>query len=149
MDGTAGPACPGDGRSVVAGGGVNAGSTVVMAWDASRPVPWERLMKEWVLYAAIMTGIFLLLFRDSNIVGAIAGVLISGPLYLILGAVLAKFGYTRKSMKQMRAERNDPQTQSESSSTSGDDSADTRRAPAPTRRTSGGSNRPTAKQKRR
>jgi hypothetical protein len=105
-------------------------------------------MKEWVLYAAIMTGIFLLLFRDSNIVGAIAGVLISGPLYLLLGAVLAKFGYTRKSMKQMRAERNDPAASSESSP-SADDGAETRRQPAPTKRTSGGSNRTTAKQKRR
>ncbi len=108
-------------------------------------------MKEWVVYAAIMTGIFLLLFRDSNIVGAIAGVLISGPLYLLLGAVLAKFGYTRKSMKQMRAQRNDPAASSESSPSGdeGDDGPETRRRPAPTKRTSGGSNRPTAKQKRR
>lgn len=102
-------------------------------------------MKEWVLYAAIMTGLFLLLFRDSNIVGAIAGVLISGPLYLILGAVLAKFGYTRKTMKEQRADREQPPA----SSPSDDDSPGTRRPPAPTRRTSGGSNRPTAKQKRR
>ncbi len=113
-------------------------------------------MKEWVLYAAIMTGLFLLLFRDSNIIGAIAGVLISGPLYLILGAVLAKFGYTRKTMKQLKAERAEPASGSSGKGGSGkggrDDSDGTtseRPAPAPTKRTSGGSNRPTAKQKRR
>jgi hypothetical protein len=109
-------------------------------------------MKEWVLYAAIMTALFLLLFRDSNIVGAIAGVLISGPLYLVLGAVLAKFGYTRKTMKQLRTKRTDDSSGSGSGSESGRDTADgggSERKPPPTRRTSGGSNRPTAKQKRR
>ena len=107
-------------------------------------------MKEWVLYAAIMTALFLLLFRDSNIVGAIVGVLISGPLYLALGALLAKFGYTRKTMKQLRGERKDDS--SGSGSESGGDTAEgggSERKPPPTRRTSGGSNRPTAKQKRR
>jgi len=114
-------------------------------------------MKEWVLYAAIMTGLFLLLFRDSNIIGAIAGVLISGPLYLLLGAVLAKFGYTRKTMKELRSERAEAGSNSGSGSgkgssdatSSGDGGATARRAPAPTKRTSGGTNRPTSKQKRR
>ena len=114
-------------------------------------------MKEWVVYAAIMTGLFLLLFRDSNIIGAIAGVLISGPLYLLLGAVLAKFGYTRKTMKELRNERAEAASSSRSGSGSGgsgkggsaDDSGSTRRPPAPTKRTGGGTNRPTAKQKRR
>ena len=25
-----------------------------MAWDATRPVPWKRLIKEWAIYAGIM-----------------------------------------------------------------------------------------------
>ena len=29
-----------------------------MGWDASRPVPWRRLVKEWLIYAAIMAAIF-------------------------------------------------------------------------------------------
>lgn len=100
-------------------------------------------MKEWVIYAGIMLAIFLLLFRGSNVVGAIAGVLVSGPLYLLFGAVLAKFGYSRKTLKEMRAERQEPDVdRSESDEPS-------RRPPAPTRRTSTGYNRPTAKQKRR
>jgi hypothetical protein len=132
-----------------------------MAWDSSRPVPWGRLIKEWLLYAGVMTAIFLLLFRSSNIAGAIVGILISGPLYLLFGAVLAKFGYTRKTMKEMRSGRSDDaggasgsgassgSSSSQGSSDSAADGARGRTPPAPTRRTSGGYNRPTAKQKRR
>jgi len=75
-----------------------------MAWDSSRPIPWNRLAREWMVYAAIMTAVFVVFFRDDNMIGAIAGVLISGPLYLGFGAVLAKFGYTRKRLKDLRAE---------------------------------------------
>jgi uncharacterized membrane protein YgcG len=130
-----------------------------MAWDSSRPVPWKRLIKEWLLYAGVMAAIFLLLFRNANVFGAIVGILISGPLYLLFGAVLAKFGYTRKTMKELRSERNaDSSSSGKSSGTSSgkssasspsDESSGDRMAPAPTRRTSTGYNRPTAKQKRR
>ena len=78
-----------------------------MAWDSTRPVPWRRLIREWLIYAAIMAAVFLIFFRDASLVGAMAGLLISGPLYLVFGAVLAKFGYQRKSLKQLRAERVD------------------------------------------
>lgn len=118
-----------------------------MRWDSSRPVPWDRLVKEWLVYAGIMVAVFLLLFRDRNIVGAIAGILISGPLYLVLGAVLAKFGYTRKTLKQMRSE--DPEPSAKQRDSDGADAPRERRPPAPTKRTSGGTNRPTPKQKRR
>jgi hypothetical protein len=115
-----------------------------MSWDASRPVPWQRLMREWVIYAGIMLAALLLLFRGSNVIGAIAGVLVSGPLYLLFGFVLAKFGYNRKTLKEMRAEREKtPSTERET------DRSGSRIPPPPTRRTSTGHNRPTAKQKRR
>ncbi len=103
-------------------------------------------MREWVIYAAIMVAIFLIFFRDAGVMGAIAGILVSGPLYLGFGAVLAKFGYQRKSLKEMRTPRAD--SSSASTSTAADTSS-TRRPPAPTKRTSGGHNRPTSKQKRR
>ena len=61
-----------------------------MGWDSSRPVPWKRLIREWLIYAAIMSAVFVIFFRGDNVVGAIAGVLISGPLYLGFAAVLAK-----------------------------------------------------------
>ncbi len=41
-----------------------------MAWDSSRPVPWRRLIREWLIYVAIMAAIFLIFFRDDNLVGA-------------------------------------------------------------------------------
>lgn len=65
-------------------------------------------MREWVIYALIMSVVFLLFFRESGVVGAIAGLLVSGPLYLLLGYVLAKFGYQRKTIRQMRSERENP-----------------------------------------
>lgn len=119
--------------------------TVGMAWDSSRPVPWQRLMREWVIYATIMGAIFVLFFRGSNVVGALAGVLVSGPLYLVFGGVLAKFGYQRKTLKELRATQTP-----RSDDTAGEPAAESPRPrPAPTSRTGGGSNRPASKRKRR
>ncbi len=122
-----------------------------MGWDNSRAVPWERLIREWVVYAGIMSAIFLVFFRDNNVIGALAGVLISGPLYLSFGAVMAKFGYTRKSLKELRAqgqaegiEKRRERDESKKSP-AGDNSSH----PAPTSRTSGGSNRPKSSSKRK
>lgn len=119
-----------------------------MAWDSSRPVPWDRLIKEWVIYAAIMTAVFILFFSSDNMIGAIAGVLISGPLYLAFGGVLAKFGYTRKRLKDLRAESkasaDDAPEEANISSDSGP-----RPRPAPTSRTSGGSQRPRSSKRKR
>ncbi len=126
-----------------------------MGWDSSRPIPWERLVREWVLYAGIMSAIFLVFFRDNNVIGALAGVLISGPLYLAFGAVMAKFGYTRKNLRELRA-----QSKAEASDTAskqgkkGDGSNvsnidDPGYKPATTSRTSSGSNRPKSSSKRK
>lgn len=102
-------------------------------------------MREWTIYALIMTAVLFLLVRD-NIVGAIAGVLISGPLYLAFGAVLAKFGYQRTTMKDLRAERETREVErNESHDTSSDAS---RNRPPPTSRTQSGTNRPKSKKRR-
>ncbi len=120
---------------------------MTMAWDSTRPVPWQRLIREWLIYVAVMAALLLLLFRNSNVVGALAGLLISGPLYLLMGFVLAKLGYQRKTLKEMRT----PQAQPRRAKTDTDSSADTteKRRPAPTKRTSGGGNRPKSKPRRR
>lgn len=124
-----------------------------MGWDNSRAVPWERLVREWVLYAGIMSAIFLVFFRDNNVVGALAGVLISGPLYLAFGAVMAKFGYTRKNLKELRA-KSKAEAAAKNNNDSKDDSkvasnGDHGSRPAPTSRTSSGSNRPKSSSKRK
>ena len=115
-----------------------------MAWDNSRPVPWNRLIREWLVYAAIMTAVFVVFFRGDNIIGAIAGVLISGPIYLGFGAVMAKFGYTRKRLKDLRAESTDPAPPTLSS-----DPDAPRPKAAPTSRTTGGGQRPKSTSKRK
>ena len=103
-------------------------------------------MREWVLYALIMMGVLIFLVSD-NVLGAMAGVLVSGPLYLGFGAVLAKFGYRRKSMAEMREERNAPKADAASEQSESDPEAP-RKRPPPTSRTSGGSNRPSNKRRR-
>ena len=75
-----------------------------MGWDSSRPVPWRRLVRDWLIYVAVMTVFLVLVYRDRVTVGLFAGLLVSGPIFVLIGAVLAKFGYQRKTMKQLRAE---------------------------------------------
>ena len=58
-------------------------------------MPWRRLTKEWVIYASIMTVVFAIVVRDgARLVPILGGLLVSGPLYLLLGYVLAKLGYS-------------------------------------------------------
>jgi hypothetical protein len=116
-------------------------------------VPWQRLVREWLIYVAIMAVVLLVVFRSENVVGAFAGLLISGPLYLLMGFVLAKFGYQRKSLKEMRTAQAEPrESRKKKSKKQGDAEAESgpeKRRPAPTKRTSGGGNRPKSKPRRR
>jgi len=119
-----------------------------MAWDSTRPVPWNRLIREWLIYAAIMSAVFLIFFRGDSTVGAIAGVLISGPMYLGFGAVMAKFGYQRTRMKDIRgAAKGKSKADTEPAATS--DTEHSRAKPAPTSRTAGGGNRPKSSSRKR
>ncbi len=117
-----------------------------MKWDQSRPVPWDQLVRTWLIYVAVMAVVFVLLFRESNLIGIMGGLLVSGPLYLAIGYVLAKLGYRRQTLKELRAER-DQKTSTKHARTGAmttDASAPSQRPrPAPTKRTGGGaSNRP-------
>lgn len=104
-----------------------------MAWDASRPVPWRRLLKEWAIYAAIMAVVFGLVLRSTTALGSAIGLAMSLPVYLAFGAVLAKLGYQRPRLR--RTER----SAASSTSTPGASvSTSSRHRPAPTRRTSTG-----------
>ncbi len=102
-------------------------------WDSSRPVPWRRLIREWVIYAAIMSAVFLVFFPRDNAIGAVVGVLISGPLYLAFGFVMAKFGYTRKRLKDLRAEAKEQSASSGTSVKLAGSDVDTTGAPTPGR----------------
>ena len=122
-----------------------------MAWDSSRPIPWNRLIREWLIYAVIMSAVFLIFFRGDNVLGAIAGVLISGPLYLGFGAVMAKFGYQRTRLKDIRAGSGQRGDTSDAAPDTADTDAPgaTRARPAPTSRTAGGGNRPRTTNRRK
>jgi hypothetical protein len=108
-----------------------------MAWDSTRPVPWRRLIREWMIYVAIMAAVVVLFMRDRPLLGIFVGLLVSGPLYLLLGYALAKFGFQRKSWNDLRGDAR------RSASTAAGDAAATRPStaprvkPAPTRRTGG------------
>lgn len=105
-----------------------------MAWDSTRPVPWQRMIREWMVYVAIMLVVLALFFRDQSLIGVVAGLLVSGPLYLGFGYVLAKLGYQRKSWGELRAQ-NAGSRRTTTSSTSAP--AGPRPKPAPTKRTGG------------
>ena len=107
-------------------------------------MPWKRLIKEWAIYAGIMAAILIVFFRDGGqLLPILGGLLISGPIYFLFGAVLAKFGYQRKSLAEMRTPRAAPRGSSDTSPEPG-----VRAKPAPTRRTSTGpSNRPRSKRR--
>jgi hypothetical protein len=120
-----------------------------MAWDSNRPVPWRRLIREWVIYTAVMVAVFVLFLRDQLSAGPFIGLLLSGPVYLALGAVLAKFGYQRTTMREARenARQRDAQRRAASPSSS---APAPRAKPAPTSRTAGsGQNRPPSSSRKR
>jgi hypothetical protein len=112
-----------------------------VAWDASRPAPLRRLFKEWLIFAPIMALVIFLLQRDSSgLAGSLIGLTVSLPLYLGLGYVLAKFGYQRKTLAELRTPRAGATTAATADAV--------RPRPAPTRRTSTGHNRPGQKRRR-
>ena len=74
-----------------------------MAWNAANPVPWKRLTTEW-LVIGVVVALVSLLVTDNRSASSYLTIIIGGGVYVVLGAVLAKFGYQRKTLKQIRAE---------------------------------------------
>lgn len=106
-----------------------------MAWDSSRQVPWGRLFREWLVYAVVMIIVFVLFLRDTVTGGSVLGLAASFPLYLAFGAVLAKFGYQRKTFRDLRSATEASLAASQPSSRS---TSNARHRPQPTKRTSTG-----------
>ncbi len=114
-----------------------------MAWDSTRTVNWGRLTREWVVYAVVMAAVFLIFLRDNVSVGSIAGLAASFPMYLIFGGALAKMGYQRKTLSDLRRQTpvRAPRARRRAlsnSSTSTTTTTTSRTRPAPTSRTSTG-----------
>jgi hypothetical protein len=115
-------------------------------WDSSRVVPWQRLIREWLIYVAIMLVVLVVVFRRDNLIGPIAGLLVSGPCYLLFGFVMAKFGYQRRTLKGLNTPRAAPSKSDDDTATAAASGA---RRPLPTKRTSGGGNQRSSKARRR
>ena len=117
-----------------------------MAWDANRPVPWRRLLREatiFVVVGAVAIAFIVKHPKPSDFFGLVIGM----GFYIAFVAVLSKFGYQRQSMREARDKR---QAAVAAAPTPGTPQA--RARPAPTRRTSTGpSQRPnrSTKKKRR
>lgn len=113
-----------------------------MAWDSSRKVPWRRLIREWLIYVGIAGVAFVIYYlaRGKKIeIGLFAGLLSSGPMYLVFGGVLAKFGYQRKTLKDLRADKAaQPLAATARAGGGGSGAGAVRNRPAPTKRTSTG-----------
>lgn len=74
-----------------------------MAWNSANPVAWKRLCTEWLVIGAVVAVVSLVATDNQN-AGSYLAILLGGVVYVGLGAVLAKFGYQRKTLKQIRAE---------------------------------------------
>jgi hypothetical protein len=117
-----------------------------MAWDSSRAVPWKRLLRDWLLYVGIMIVVFIIIYRDRLTAGVFTGLFLSGPIFIAVGAVLAKFGYQRKTMRDLRGQARPKTAEQTSTATS---PSRTQQKPPPTKRTGGGTNRPGTKARKR
>ena len=114
-----------------------------MAWDANRPVPWQRLLREAGIFMAVGALAITWLVNHPK-PGDYAGLVIGMIFYVAFVAVLSKFGYERQSIRQARLRRREIVAQSAAAPPAG------RHRPAPTRRTSTGpSQRPTRSTKKR
>jgi hypothetical protein len=112
-----------------------------MPWDSTRPVPWRRLAIDWAIYIGIMFVALLIFARDQVDAGVFAGLLASGPLFLAIGAVLAKFGYQRKTLRELRGQSAAARQAKAATSATTQATPTARPKPAPTKRTSGGGGR--------
>ena len=114
-----------------------------MAWDANRPIPWRRLLREASIFIVIGAVAIMFLVNDPK-AGDFLGLVIGMTFYVAFVAVLSKFGYQRQSMREARERRRATvATQSVVSQTA-------RQRPAPTKRTSTGpSQRPNRSTKKR
>ena len=112
-----------------------------MAWDSTRTVNWRRLTREWVVYAVVMAAVFVIFLQDNVTAGSVVGLAASFPMYLIFGGALAKMGYQRKTLSDLRRQTPVRTPRASSKASSGGNTSPampSRTRPAPTSRTSTG-----------
>lgn len=113
-----------------------------MAWDGSRTVPWKRLTIEWTVVAVVVASVSYFV-TDNRQLASYLTIVLAGVVYVGFGAILAKFGYARKTLAQLRAE-----TAAAAPSKAAAPAPGARSKPAPTSRTSTGPSQRPNKKKR-
>jgi hypothetical protein len=115
-----------------------------MAYDSSRPVPWRRLLREATIYVVVASlAVAFIVKHPSG--GTYIGLVGGMAFYVLFVAVLAKFGYERQTLRQLRERSRATPRQTPTSV-----AEPVRQRPAPTRRTSTGpSQRPNRSTKKR
>ena len=118
-------------------------------WDSSRSVPWRRLSIEWAVVATIV-AVVSFSATDNRKFSSYVALGLGGVVYLTVGTIMAKLGYQRKTLKQMRSEvaAAPRRTVGSSKPASSTQPGTARPKPAPTKRTSGGPGDRPAKRRR-
>ncbi len=109
-----------------------------MSYDASRPVPWMKLLRLFLVYAVIANLIFFLFFRDDFGWGAVVGTAAGGAVYLVISSILVKFGWDPPMLRARANAREAKERTATATSASPAVRPATRTTPAPTRRTNAG-----------
>jgi len=82
-----------------------------VGYDNSRPVPWKPLLRWAVLVSALTIVAMVILAREDFSGSVVVGAVFGGCIYVVMGALLAKFGWTppgvlsRSEREAIRAER--------------------------------------------
>jgi len=66
-------------------------------------VPWRRLFTEWAVATVVIVIVFALIVKERSPANYIA-VGIGGLMYVGVGAIMARFGFARKSFAELRRE---------------------------------------------
>lgn len=112
-----------------------------MAWDSRRPIPWRRLLTEWLILTVVTGVVFAVVVKEQRGANYVA-LVVGGGFYVVLGAVLAKFGYQRKTLKQLRVETRAQQAAAARQRAVAGPTASRTGRPQATRRTNAGNRRP-------
>ncbi len=123
-----------------------------MAWDSSRPIPWRRFGREALLFLAIGVLLVALVFDPKDPAATYTGLALGAVLFVLVSAVLAKFGYLRSTLRDLREGTRAAAAAKAAAKGSQQPVVASRNRPAPTKRTTTGpSQRPnrTNKQRRR
>jgi uncharacterized membrane protein YfcA len=114
-----------------------------LAWDANRPIPWQRLLREAAIFVVIGAAAIAFLVKHPK-PGDFVGLVIGMIFYVAFVAVLSKFGYQRQSIREARERRRALAAAPTAAAVA------SRQRPAPTRRTTTGpSQRPNRSNKKR